>query len=385
LRGLVLQRQNQLESATKELEVFLSGNPSAEDAAEARYALALCQIARKQFDQATATLAALLQQKPDYAQADWAYYELGQALLREDRTDQAAAAFRTMAEKLPRSPLAAEGWFQVGRRYESAADRAANAEQKTAAAAHAAQAYEAGLAKSPPADLREKLRYKLADMQFRQKQFAQAETTLQAQLREQPGGSLAGPARFLAAECLFQQDKFAEALPLFTRVADDKVEKYHALSLYRAGACAANQKKWPESQRFFETLTRDFPTFDQFHDARYGLALALQNRGRLGEARTIDEEVAKASDTETAAKARFMLGEIAFAERKFEDAIEQYVMVTSGYAYKHWQGLAQFEIGRCFLSLGKRQQAIEAFQTIVDKYPNHAKAADAARMLAELK
>jgi TolA-binding protein len=385
LRGLVLQRQKQFESAAKEFEAFLAGNPSAEDAAEARYALALCRIAVKQFDQATATLAALLQQKADYAQADWAYYELAQALLREDRTDAAAAALATLAEKLPRSPLAAEGWFQVGRSYEAAADRAAAAEQKTAAAVRAAQAYEAGLTKAPPADLQEKLRYKLADVQFRQKQFEQAAATLQAQLRDQPGGSLAGPARFLAAECLFRQDKFAEALPLFARVADDKVEKYQALALYRAGTCAANQKKWPESQKFFETLTREFPAFEQFLDARYGLALALQNQGRLAEARAIDEQVAKATDTETAAKARFMVGEIAFAERKYEDAIEQFVMVTSGYAYKHWQALAQFEIGRCFLSLGKRQRAVEAFQTIVDKYPDHAKAADAARMLAELK
>jgi TolA-binding protein len=385
LRGLVLQRQSQLESAAKEFEAFLNGNPSPEEAAEARYALALCRIALKQFDQATATLSALLQQKADYAQADWAYYELAQALLREDRTDAAAAALRTLTEKLPRSSLAAEGWFQVGRRYEAAADRAATAEQRTAAAAHAAEAYGAGLAKTPPADLQEKLRYKLADMQFRLKQFEQAAATLQAQLREQPGGSLAGPARFLAAECLFRQDKFAEALPLFVRVVDDKVEKYHALALYRAGTCAANEKKWPESQKFFDTLTREFPAFEQFHDARYGLALALQNQGRLGDARTIDEQVAKATDTETAAKARFMLGEIAFAERKYEDAIEQFVMVTSGYSYKHWQALAQFEIGRCFLSLGKRQQAIDAFQTVVNKYPDHAKAADAARMLAELK
>ena len=385
LRGLVLQRQNQLDAAAKELTAFLGGNPSPDEAAEARYALALCQTAMKQYDQATATLAKLLQDKPDYVQADWAYYELGQALLRDDHTDAAATAFRTLAEKLPRSPLAADGWFQVGRRYEAAADRAATDPQRMAAAAQAAQAYEAGLAKSPPADLREKLRYKLADMQFRQKQFAQAAATLQAQLGEQPSGSLAGPARFLAAECLFQQEKFAEALPLFTQVADAKVEKYRALALYRAGACAAAQKKWPDSQKFFETLTREFPAFEQFQDARYGLALALQQQGRLSEARTIDDEVAKAGNTESAAKARFMLGEIAFAERKFEDAIEQFVMVTSGYAYKHWQALAQFEIGRCFLSLGKRQKAVEAFQVIVDKYPDHAKAADAARMLKELK
>ena len=385
LRGLVLQRQKQLDGAAKDLETFLSSNPPAEEAAEARYALALCRIAMKQFDQATSALATLVQQKPDYAQADRAYYELGRTLLQENRPDEAAAAFRTLAEKLPGSPLAAEGWFNVGRRHEEAADRAAADDQKTAEAAKAAQAYAAGLAKTKDADLHEKLQYKLADMQFRQKQFDQAAMTLQAQLREHPSGGLAGPARFLAAECLFRQNKFDEALPLFARVADDKVERYHALALYRAGTCATNQKKWPESQRFFETLTRDFPKFEQLHDARYGLAFAQQNQGRLDDARSLYEQVAKTTDSETAAKARFMLGEVAFAQKKFEDAIEQYVAVTSGYPYKQWQALAQFEIGRCFVSLGKSQKAIEAFKTVVDKYPDHAKAQDAARMIAELK
>ena len=243
----------------------------------------------------------------------------------------------------------------------------------------------AGLAKAKDAELREKLDYKLADMRFRQKQFEQAATILQTQLREYPGGSLAGPARFLAAECLFAQNKFDEALPLFTKVADDKVEKYQAQAMYRAGTCAMNLKKWPESQKFFEALVREFPQFEQFQDARYGLAVALQNQGKLAEARGIYQEVVKATEAETAAKARFMLGEIAFGERKYEDAIEQYVMVTTGYPYENWQALAQFEIGRCFLSLGKRQKAIDAFRTVVDKYPQHAKAQDAARMLEELK
>ena len=49
------------------------------------------------------------------------------------------------------------------------------------------------------------------------------------------------------------------------------------------------------------------------------------------------------------------------------------------------EALARFEIGRCFLAMGKRQKALEAFQAVVDKHPDHAKAQDAARMLSELK
>ena len=385
LRGLLLQRQKQLGSAATDLEAFLNSNPPADAAADARYALTLCRIAGKQFDQAAVTLATLVQQRPDYPNADRAYYELGHASLQDNRTDGATAAFRTLAEKFPASPLAAEAWFHVGRAHEEKADRAATPAEKTAEIAAAANAYTAGLGKAKDAELREKLDYKLADMRFRQKQFEQAVTTLQTQLREYPNGSLAGPARFLAAECLFAQNKFDEALPLFTKVADDKVEKYQAQAIYRAGTCAMNLKKWPESQNFFETLTREFPKFEQFQDVRYGLAVALQHQDKLAEARGIYQEVIKATEGEAAAKARFMLGEIAFGERKYEDAIEQYVMVTSGYPYENWQALAQFETGRCFLSLGKRQKAIDAFRTVVDKYPQHAKAEDAARMLEELK
>ncbi len=385
LRGLVLQRQKQLEAAAKELEGFLRGQPSADEAADARYTLALCRIAMKQFDAAGKVLAALLEQKPGYAAADRAYYELGHALLDDNRPDEAVKAFATLAGKYPGSPLAAEGWFHVGRQYEAAAEQATADDEKAAAVAHAADAYAAGLAKAKDADLREKLQYKLADVQFRRKQFGQAAATLQAQLGEHPSGSLAGAARFLTAECLFGQNKFAEALPLFAQVAADGTAKYRAQALYRAGESAANQKKWPESRKFYETLVRDFPKFEQIHEARYGMAVAMQNLGQRAEARAAYEQIVKATESETAAKARFMLGELAFADRKFEDAIEQYVFVTSGYPYKHWQALSQFEIGRCLLSLGRRQKAVDAFQTLVSKYPDDAKAQDAARMLDDLK
>ncbi len=385
LRGLVGQRQKQWDAAAMDLEACLNGQPPADEAADARYALALCRIAQKRLDQAAAALATLVRDKPDYAHADQAYYELGRAALDEKRIDEAVAAFRTLAEKFPLSPLAAEAWFRVARAHEERMDHAAATAEKATALTAAAEAYALGLDKAKDAGLREKLDYKLADMRFRQLRFDEAATLLQSQLRDFPSGSLAGPARFLMAECHFARGKFDEALPLFAKVADEKIEKYQARALYRAGTCAMNLKKWPESQKYFETLVRDFSQFEQLPDGRYGLAVALQNQGKLAEARDLYLEVVKATEGETAAKARFMLGEIAFGQRKYEDAIEQYVMVTSGYPYEQWQGLAEFEMGRCFVSLGKRQKAIEAFQSVVGKHPRHAKAEDAARMLEELK
>lgn len=385
LRGLVLQRQKQMAAAAVDLEAFLATQPPVGEAADARYTLVLCRIAQKQFDQATAALSALVQQQSDYPHAAAAYYELAHALLQDNRAEPAATAFRTLAEKYPQSPLAAEAWFHVGRWHEETADRLAAEDQKAAGITRAAEAYAAGLAMAKDPELHEKFQYKLADMRCRLKQFDQATVVLQTQLREHPAGSLANPARFLMAECLFRQNKFEEAWPLFAKVASDKVERYQAQALYRAGACTADLKKWPESQAFYETLLREFPAFEQLQEARYGLGVAQQNQNRLAEARAIFEQVAAAAAAETAAKARFMLGEIAFAERRFEDAIEQYLTVTAGYPFQHWQALAQFEIGRCYLALGKRQKAIDALRVVVEKYSEHAKAQDASKLLAELK
>lgn len=234
-------------------------------------------------------------------------------------------------------------------------------------------------------ELADEVRLRLGMSLFRQEQYDKAAVTLKAQTSEHPNGELAGPARFLAAESLFRLDKFSEALPLFEKVAADKVDKYHAQSLYRAGTCAADASNWPQSQKYYEDLISQFSTFEQINEARYGLALALQNQQRLDDARKLYEQVTEQTETETAAKARFMVGEIAFAQDKHEEAIEQYLLVAVGYPYKQWQAIARFESGRCFMALGKKDQAIAALKIVVDKFPDHPKAADAAKLLGELK
>jgi len=385
LRGLVYQRRKEYDPAVKDLQAFLDTKPEGTEAVDAQFALVLCLIGLGQFDQAGTAMTALLTAQPDYQHGDKMYYELGHALLAKDDGAGAAAAFGTLAEKFPDSPLAPEASFHVGRFHERAADALEDEAQKKAEVAKAAAAYAQGLAKAEAGSLREKLQYKLGDMQFRQEQYAEAGQTLLAQISDHPQGELVGPGRFLAAEALFRQDKFQEALPLFTQVAADKVAKYEAQALYRAGMCATELKTWPESQKHFDALLKGFPDFEQVAEARYGLALSYQKQGKLAEARPLAEQVTTETETETAAKARYMVGEIDFAEGKFEDAIEQYLLVAVGYPYPEWQARAWFETGRCQEQLGNKDKAREAFQAVVDKYADHALAAEAAKQIQALK
>ena len=385
LRGLCYQRLEQFQPAVTDLQAFFASKPVGDELFDARYALALCQIGLKQFDPAALSLTALMKEKPDYTHADKVYYEMGHAYLAAKKPTEAITAFRTLAEKIPDSPLAAEGSFHVGRFHEAAAAELTETQQKNAELAKATLAYTAGLEKAKEGELREKLQYKLGDVLFQQEKYQEALTRLQALIKEFPQGELNGPGTFLTAESLYRLDQFTTALPLFEQVVVKKVEKFHAQALYRVGACAGNLKNWPLSQKHYSELTTQFPKFEQLSDARYGLGWAIQNQGNLPLARTTYELVTKETETEAAAKARFMIGELSFGEKKYEEAIEHFLLVAVGYPFKEWQALARFETGRCFIELGKKKKAIESLQVVVDKHPQHAKAKLATALLTDLK
>jgi TolA-binding protein len=384
LRGLVQQRLQQYAPAVKDLQAFLASKPEGSTADDAQYALALCLISLNQFPQATAALDALLKSNPNYSHADKIYYEMGHALVEQKKEDEAQNAFRTLVEKFPQSQLAAECWFQLGRHQEQLADAAQDETARKTAWAKGELAFASGVAAAEDPALREKLQYKLGDARFRQGNYPAAAEVLLLQIKEHPGGSLVGPGRYLAAECLYREQDFAKALPLFAQVAAAKVEQYHAQSLYRAGKCAGNIEKWSDSQKYFADLIGQFSTFEQLNEARYGMALALQKQNKLSDARSQFEQVTKDTSTEVAAKARFMIGEIDFGEGKYEQAIENFLAVAVGYPYKEWQALARFETGRCFMELKQNDKAIAAFQAFLKSFPDHPRAKDATRLIADL-
>jgi TolA-binding protein len=329
-------------------------------------------------------LTGILGEKPDHELADKIYYELGHALDEQGKSEDSAKAFRTLAEQFPESPLVAESWFHVGSHHEQQAETIEAEDAKSQQFAQAADAFAKGLAKAQDAELKEKLQYKLGDMRFRQENYAEAAKVLLAQITEHPQGELVGPARYLAAESLFRQDDFQQALPLFEKVAVDKVEQYHAEALFGAGKCAKAMENWAAAETHFSALASLFPEFVQIHEARYGHALALHKQGKVSEAVTIYDQITKTTETETAARARFMIGEIAFSQKKYAEAIEHYLEVAVGYPYKELQGLAQYETGRCLVELGEKEKAIAAFKVVVEKHADHPQVENAKRLIAEL-
>ena len=374
LRGASYFQLKQYPKAIEDLTAYLNAKPAeAEQKVEAQLTLALAHSAVMDFRQAAQTLEALLKESPTSAKADQAYYELGFAYQKLNEPQNALEAFQNLADKFPESPLAAEAWFRVGEHHEAGGNLA-----------EAVKGYRAGLAKASDGAFKELLFYKIGHALYEQKAYAEAAGELKKLLADFPKTEYRDDALHLQAECEFAQEKFDQALPLYVQAAQSPEEEYHARACYRAGQCATRLKNWTDAEKHFQAVVDRFEKFPQRTEARYGLAFALQNQRKFDAARSQYQAVIKETETESAARSRFMLGECDFAEQKFDTAWEHYLEAALGYPYDEWKAQGHYQAARCFIQLKKPEKAREELQTVIEKHPQHTLAKDARKLLATL-
>ena len=373
-RALAERKLKRDAEALKDVQAFLAANPAGDEAADARLVLGLCQSATGQHQAAADTLAALAKDRPDSPQIDQVRYELAFALQALSRDREAADAFRQLAASSPTSPLAAEGLFRAGEFFYASARYD-----------EAVKAYDEALARSPAAALKEKALHKLGWCAFKRGDFPAAAAAFDRQVAEAPDGPLLQDGAFMAAEADFKRGDWKAASDRFLKVAKAKPPANHARALYRAGLCAVQLKDWPAVAAIDGELLSTFPEFDRRADARYGLGLALQKQEKLPEAIAAYEQVVKETDTETAAKAQFMIGECLFARKQHEEAAAAFLKAAYGYPYEEWVGNAHFEAARCFEILKQIDQARRSYQFLAEKLPGHPRAKAAAERWKELR
>jgi len=373
LRGLCLQRQDKFADAITDLQQFLAKQPPKPAAHDASFSLALCQVGLKQHAAAIQVLTNLLAAAPDYARADKAQYELAFAYEAVKKPMESQQSFQALVKQHPKSPLAAECWLRIGQ-FEETAKRLPQA----------IAAFRSGLQSTPDNTLHEQLQYKLGWILYQQATYPESIKAFAAQLKKNPDGQLAPDAIYLTGECHYRLKQYPEAIAKFDAIIKAKSPKFLARALYRNGDCAAQAKQWAASQTHYAMLLSQFPKFERVHEGRYGLGLALQNQNKLDEAVKQFEQVTRETQSETAAKSRFMIGECRFGQKDYSQAVEHFLEAALGYPYEEWQALGYYEAARCFIQLKDNTRARETLQTIITKHAKHPRAQDAQKLLATI-
>ncbi|MGN6547397.1 MAG: tetratricopeptide repeat protein, partial [Aureliella sp.] len=397
-KAVCLRKLDKTDEAIEILNDFLAAKPVGTSLAGGLYELGMAYVEQEQFDQAIATFERLLKEVPDYAAKDKILYELAWALWDKSEPEKSAARFQELIDTYPESEFVPEAIYQLAQQQYDAKQYA-----------KAAPMYTSVLAKAGDAALKEKALYKLGWSLFQQAKYPEAAEQFKKQAEDFPSGSLIIDSHFMAAECLFKQDKFAEALAAYQNARElleqnpnnQASEQVRTLIYLHGAQCLREQKKWAEAEKWLREIVSRYPSSPYLSTVIFELATAKQNLNQPEEALRLFGEVASKYRDEIAARARFMMGELYFAQRQFDKAIPEFQRVMFGYGaekaepeVKNWQARGGFEAGRCSevliqdLTGQSREKAIQIardfYQYVIDKHPTHEVVKQAQVRLNEL-
>ena len=347
-RGATRRKSGNAASSIEDLRAFLNTNPSGAPRTKALYEIGLAQVELKKWDDAIGTFKLLIAENSSSPQLDRFNYELAWAYRNTKQEDLALERFSNIATNTPDSELAAESNFHLG------------------SAAYAKEEYDGAIAayrkciESKTDDsIREKAAYKLAWAHYKQKQYDQAHTRFAQQVTDFGKGDLYADGMFMVAESLFRLKKHDEAYAAYTAAkpvvdAAENIEPKIKWLTMLHGSQSAN-----ESKKFNEAIALAQPLAESNADLAFRqdgwLEMGNAYRG-LKQTENAINYFEKASDNlgKTGARAYCMLGDVYFADKKFDQAIDQFKQVFFGFGgaqaaedVKPWQAYALYEAGQC--------------------------------------
>ena len=405
-RGITRRNLDQQEAARQDLAAYLQTQPNGTNLGHALYESALIDQKEKQPGEAAKKLERLVAEVPDYPSMDQVLYELGWSLQESGNNTAATRYFTQLINEHPDTPLIAEAAYFIG-------------QQKYAEKqwVDAAKYYKIAADQADQTGLSEKAYYRLGWSLFKKADYDASERAFLAMSKTHPSGKLAFDADMMVGECRFKRGEFESALDGYA-VARNKIRKQNDTSktirdgterqvrelvFLHGGQSAAQLKKWDEAIEWYDELRERFPSSDYLPQVFYETGFAYQQKNDNPQALQYYREVADNYRNEISARARFMMGEIHFANREFDAAIPEFQRVMYGYgaekaptAFKNWQAKSAFEAGRCselLMQAAKTEDsknkaqnfAIEFYNFVIDKHSGHELASKSRDRLEALK
>jgi tetratricopeptide (TPR) repeat protein len=156
--------------------------------------------------------------------------------------------------------------------------------------------------------------------------------------------------------------------------------------LPQPGTFQTQQAKLEAALPKFQEAADRFPNANAGIAARYHAASILASLGRHGEAEQRFAEVAqKDGDGIYGRTAKLGQAEAQIAQSKYDPAIAIYTELSRDTASAMPIDGVLMQLGRAYARAGRKEEAIRAFNRIVDEFPQSLYAADARREMEEVR
>ncbi len=374
-------RQNQMDAATKTLDLLPNLNPKSELEQEAELLRGQILLAQEKYAQADAVFNDVTKRFPNTRSFYRALYWLGKSAAERKQYDDALKAYSAVLDSFkakPNKPVdaqsAAETWFAAGWAY-----------WNTENFDSAADAFSSALNSAQTPKLKRDALLKLGESYVKAGNLTNGVTNLQEFLKAHPNDPLADEVQMAIARLWFGHEDYEAALPEYVQL----ITRYPQSPLVvpanlDAGWSASKLGKNDDALKFFQqafTLAKDdrtaaealFKVADtQFALNQYADAVASYQRliGTYPETKMLD-------------RAMFQLGEAYRELRNADGAIATFTSLVKQFPASPFAPEAQFAIGQIAVAAGKEEEARAAFGEVVSKFPDNDWAKKAALSIGQ--
>jgi TolA-binding protein len=322
----------------------------------------------KRNEEAVATLSPLATVEVATAQSARALYYLGKSQYEMNAYPEAHAALDAVVSKFPEDTLAPYAQYQLA--------FVSVAQQKFQEAAVAFTAVATSKAENA---LRVESRYRAAEIYDKIGWFSAAVTAYKSLQEEFPDSEYARRADYGYAWALYHAGQFAEATVASELFLGRYPESPFALGMgYLRGNCLQQQQRYEEALTAYTAIRTDHPTSEFAARAHYKSAWTMYFKGDAAGAK--QEAMSFLKDQRSAAgigDAAFLLGTILMEEENYEDAYQEFRLVSEKYPDGEFGAEALYKSAESLEKLGRAVEAAETFDLFATRYPENALAATA--------
>jgi TolA-binding protein len=366
-RGVALREAADAAAALAALAAYEKAYPQGKHAAPAKHMQATCLTALERHAEAKAILNSLAREK---TVSDNVLYDLAWSQKRSNDEPGAIATYRRLIDEKPDSRLAIAAQAELA--------------ELLIRAAKAAEAIPLLEKVTSIRDADPKIRaLALALLGTAYKEAGKPEKALAAfaaYAKEFPNDRYAADALLQAGETAATTRDFAQAqasyAELIRRFPEHPQAALAQLKLAEAQADAGDfEKSLATHEAFLKNRSKDALAYR----AHFGVGWALQNLRKFDQARAAYAKVIAATNTETAARAQFQIGETWCDEGNFEKAVPALLAVADVYAYPTWSARALLEAGRASEHLNQLDRAKQYYGDVIVKYQTQTDEVKVAR------
>jgi tetratricopeptide (TPR) repeat protein len=246
----------------------------------------------------------------------------------------------------------------------------------------------AALDKNPAPEQAQKLRVRLGNAYLMKKDAAGAMKEALAALEN--ANSPSRPAAYLVkGRAQMLSKDYGAAITTLSRYRNG-AEKYvqagpvteeGLMRLAEAYAAAGN---WEESRATYEHLLGRFGQGRFVSEAKFGAGLALQKAKQFDRAVEAYQEVTRRTGSELAARAQMQIGLCRAEQKRWQDAVNELLVVPGTYDYADVAANASLEAGKALVEMKEPAKAKDVLRRVVRDYSGTEWATAAQKRLAEI-